>query len=194
MSDRFLIVGLGNPGREYASTRHNVGFMTLDELAERHGLSFSGSRFKAKTAEGTIAGSRMTLIKPQTFMNLSGEPVQNFLNFYKLEPEQNLIVICDNLDLEEAHIRLRPNGGTAGHRGMRDIANRIGQNFARLWIGIGRPPGRMEPRDYVLRRFNEEEAALFAETAARAARAIETWIQEGIDMAMSKHNGPPPEI
>jgi len=151
-----LIVGLGNPGRKYADNRHNVGFQCLDRLAEAWGLSFSRQKHKALLAQGQIAGLKVILAKPHTFMNLSGEAMERMARFYKVPPE-NILVIYDDLDLPVGRIRLRPEGGSGGHKGMQSIIEHLGSNgFPRLRVGIGRPT-HGDPVDYVLGDFTLDE-------------------------------------
>ncbi len=190
MSDKYLIVGLGNPGREYKDNRHNVGFQVVDHLAARHGLAFSRKQNDAFIATGMIAGKSVVLAKPQLYMNRSGRPVSGLLRFYKIDRER-LLVIFDDLDLPVGTIRLRPSGGAGGQNGMKDIIRHLGgEDFARLRVGIGRPPGRMDPAAYVLQDFSGEQLAVMREVYDRAADAVETWLREGIELAMSRHNGP----
>ncbi|HHN93782.1 MAG TPA: aminoacyl-tRNA hydrolase [Anaerolineae bacterium] len=186
-----LIAGLGNPGPQYAANRHNIGFRCLDRLAAAHGLTFDRRQKRALTARGVIAGREVLLVKPQTFMNESGRAVVPLARFYKVPPAR-LLVVYDDLDLPPGTLRLRPSGGSGGHRGMRSIIAQLGsQEFPRLRIGIGRPPGRMDPAAYVLQDFAPEEWPLMEETLARAIAAIEVWLTEGLDAAMSRYNGPP---
>lgn len=195
MTERFLIVGLGNPGKKYDGTRHNIGFRCVDTLADQYGLTFDGKKSKAKLADGTIAGQRVLLAKPQTFMNLSGEAVSGLANFYKIEPAR-ILIVYDELDLPLGTLRLRKLGGAGGHNGMKSIIQRLGtQNFPRLRFGIDRPPGRMDPAAYVLRPFADgDESILAAETVDRAAQAIVAWLTDGIDNAMNQHNGTAEEV
>jgi peptidyl-tRNA hydrolase, PTH1 family len=189
MAEMYLIVGLGNPGKEYANTRHNVGFMTLDALARKYGLSFGKKEKKADTASGMIAGRKVLLAKPQTYMNLSGEAVRGLMDFYKI-PRENLLVISDDLDIPLGTLRLRPGGSAGGQRGLKSIIQHIGsQEFNRVRFGIGRPPGKMDPSDYVLQAFKGDDEILAQEVIDRAIKAIETWLTEGMDEAMNKHNG-----
>lgn len=193
MSDKFLIVGLGNPGREYAANRHNVGFHAVDHLAARHNVPFSRVQHGAMTASGRIAGQSVILAKPQQYMNRSGTAVGALVRFYKLPPE-NLLVIFDDLDLPTGTVRLRPSGGSGGQNGMKHIIERLGtQDFPRVRIGIGRPPGRMDAAAYVLQNFGPGEQPLIDEALDRAADAVETWLRDGVELAMSRHNGPPAE-
>jgi PTH1 family peptidyl-tRNA hydrolase len=190
MGDMFLIAGLGNPGRKYRDNRHNVGFHVVDHFAERHGLDFSRMQNDAFVASGTAAGRRVILAKPQTYMNRSGGPVSALQRFYKL-PVEHVLIVYDDLDLPTGTIRVRPSGGSGGHNGMKDIIARLGSNeFPRVRVGIGRPPGRMEPTDYVLQNFGDDERIIMAEAVDHAADAIETWLRDGVTLAMSRHNGP----
>jgi PTH1 family peptidyl-tRNA hydrolase len=190
-TDRYLIVGLGNPGPKYAANRHNVGFQCLDRLAAAHGLAFEKRQKKARVALGTICGRRVVLAQPQTFMNDSGRSAVPLARFYQVPPER-LLVVYDDLDLPPGTLRMRSEGGSGGQKGMRSIIEQLGdQGFARLRIGIGRPPGQMDPAAYVLRDFPADEAPLVEETLERAVAAIETWLAEGVEMAMSRHNSGP---
>jgi PTH1 family peptidyl-tRNA hydrolase len=192
-----LIVGLGNPGREYAHNRHNVGFMTADRWVAAHALAFSKIQQQAIIAQGRSAGSggndrRVIVAKPQTFMNDSGRAVGALLRFYKIPIEQ-LLVIYDELDLPFGTIRLRPDGGAGGHNGMRSIIQHLGGNqFARLRIGIGRPPGRMDPAAFVLQDFGRDEVAELDAVLDRAGQAIDTFLADGITAAMNQFNPTPP--
>lgn len=189
-TDRFLVVGLGNPGREYQDTRHNIGFRCADALVRAHGLSYNAKkRSKAIVAEGAIAGRRVLVAKPQTFMNLSGSSVQGLAAFYRIPPE-HILVIFDDLDLPTATLRIRPKGGSGGHGGMTDIIRRLGtQDFPRVRFGIGRPPGRMDPAAYVLQRFSAGEEPAIAGAVSRAVAAVESWLRDGIEAAMNQFNG-----
>jgi PTH1 family peptidyl-tRNA hydrolase len=186
-----LIVGLGNPGKGYASHRHNVGFRVVEALARAHHLSFSRQKgFQARVAEGRIAGRRAILAKPQTFMNLSGRAVGRLVRARGIEIE-GLLVVYDDLDLPLGRLRLRPEGGAGGHKGMRSILDTLGnQAFPRLRIGIGRPPGQMDPADYVLRPFRTEEEPALVQVVARAVAAVECWLAEGLVAAMDQFNQP----
>lgn len=188
-SERYLLVGLGNPGREYQNTRHNIGFRCADAFTRAHGLAYERKkRSKAIVAEGMVAGQRVLVAKPQTYMNLSGSAVQGLAAFYRIAPER-ILVIYDDLDLPAATLRVRSKGGSGGHRGMTDIIRRLGtQDFPRIRFGIGRPPGRMEPADYVLQRFSADEEPAIAEAVERAVAAVEIWLRDGIDAAMNAYN------
>ncbi len=186
--DPYLIAGLGNPGAQYAANRHNVGFQCVERLAARYDLTFDKRQKRARVASGSIHERRVILVKPQTFMNESGRSVVSLARFYKV-PAVRLLVVYDDLDLAPGTLRMRPEGGSGGHKGMRSIAGHLGeQGFPRLRIGIGRPPGRMDPAAYVLRNFSTEEGPLLDETLERAVAAIELWLREGVEVAMSQYN------
>lgn len=188
MSDKVLIVGLGNPGRRYAGNRHNVGFQVLDQLATAHGLAFTRSQGQALIATGQIADRPVILAKPQTYMNESGRAVAALVRFYQIDMP-NLLVVYDDLDLPFGTLRLRPEGGAGGHHGMESIIAALGrQDFPRLRIGIGRPPGRMDPVDYVLQDFDREQQEFLPELYDRAVKAIVSFLSEGIVLTMSRHN------
>ena len=189
----YLIVGLGNPGLQYASDRHNVGFHCVGRLATDLGVAFDKRQKKARVALGTFGEQRTILAKPQTFMNDSGLAVAPLVRFYQV-PLEHLLVVFDDLDLPLGTLRLRPEGGSSGHKGMRSIIEHLGtQNFPRLRFGIGRPPGRMDPAAYVLQDFSTDEEPPWEETVARAAAAIQTWLREGIEVAMEQCNRHPGE-
>ena len=184
----YLVVGLGNPGPRYAANRHNVGFRCLDLLSTAHGLTFDRRQKRAGVALGAIHGRRVVLAKPQTFMNESGRAVVPLARFYRV-PAGRLLVVYDDLDLPLGRMRLRPEGGSGGHKGMRSIIEHLGdQDFSRLRIGIGRPPGRMDPAAYVLQDFSAEEEPLVEEVLERAMAAVETWLREGVEAAMGRYN------
>jgi PTH1 family peptidyl-tRNA hydrolase len=195
MNERYLIIGLGNPGPEYQDTRHNIGFRCVDALAQAHGLKFDQKKkSKARVADGTVVGKRILIAKPQTFMNLSGSSVQGLAAFYQIPPE-NMIVILDDLDLSLGTLRIRPKGGSGGHNGLTDIIQRLGtQEFPRIRFGIGRPPERMDPAAYVLRRFDQEELPIVTPAVDRVIKTLEVWLTEGIDIAMNRYNGSAEEV
>lgn len=208
-----LIVGLGNPGKQYEKNRHNVGFQIVDLLAGRHGLRFDAKQGKAKVALGVIdvqigvqqvplspepdaptvsraifQPQRVALGKPQTFMNLVGPSVAALLRFYKIAPAE-LLVIYDDLDLPLGLLRLRPAGGAGGHNGIKSIIGALGNgDFNRLRVGIDRPPGRMDPAAYVLQDFSAEQEAVMAATRARGVDAVQHWLVHGITAAMNAYN------
>lgn len=184
-----LIVGLGNPGREYKDTRHNVGFMLVDRLTIR--LNARGMKLQSKAIVITAQHEdrKIILAKPQTFMNLSGQSVQGLLRFYKL-PLENLLVVYDELDLPFCTLRIRPGGGPGGHNGIRSIIQQLGtQEFPRLRFGIDRPPGRMDAAAYVLQEFTNKELMTVSETLDKAADAALTFVTQGLNAAMNKFNG-----
>jgi PTH1 family peptidyl-tRNA hydrolase len=183
-----LVVGLGNPGREYAQTRHNIGFQIVSRFAEKHRLGFSRMQNQALVATGRIGNVRAVLAKPQTWMNDSGRAVGPLARFYKVELAR-LLIVYDDLDRPIGSLRLRSEGGHGGHNGMRSIITRLGtQEFARLRVGIGRPPGRMDPAAYVLQPFTRDEEIVMDTARDRAVEAIECFLAEGIVAAMNKFN------
>jgi PTH1 family peptidyl-tRNA hydrolase len=187
--DTFLIAGLGNPGREYREDRHNIGFMLVDRLAGKLNVRFARLQSKALVASANYAENKIILAKPQTFMNLSGQSVQGLIRFYKL-PLTNLLIAHDDLDLPPGTIRIRPDGGSAGQKGMVSIIERLGTDeFPRLRLGIGRPPGQMQAPDYVLQNFSHSEMTLISETLNRAVEAALEFVVKGLDAAMNKYNG-----
>ena len=189
MPDLYLIAGLGNPGPRYANTRHNIGFRVLDQLAARHNLTFSKTEQRAQVTTGTILGQRVLLAKPMTYMNLSGDSIAPLARFYKIPPER-ILIVCDDLDIPLGTLRLRKSGSSGGQNGMKHIIEQLGtQDINRVRFGIGRPPGRMDPADYVLTPFKGDEDILAAEVADRAVSAIEAWLTEGIEIAMTRYNG-----
>lgn len=189
---RYIIAGLGNPGREYIRNRHNVGFLFLEALAEKHNLKFSRMMHKGVVALGEIAGAKVALVKPMTYMNLSGECVGAIARFYKT-PAQDVLAVYDELDLPEGLLRLRGKGGAGGHNGMKSLITHLGTDaFPRLRIGIGRPPGRMAASDYVLQDFSAGEMEALNEAIDKAIEGVNRWITQGIDNAMNYVNAPPP--
>jgi PTH1 family peptidyl-tRNA hydrolase len=187
---RRLVVGLGNPGPDYATSRHNVGFQCVRTLARRHGLSFSATRSRARIAEGAILGQPVVLARPQTYMNLSGQSVKGLAQWLHLAPA-DILVIYDDLDLPLGRVRLRPGGSAGGHRGVRSIIDALGtQDFPRLRVGIGRPEGN-DAVDYVLGDFTADERRLMAQAYERAAEAVECVLTEGLEAAMNRFNATP---
>lgn len=185
----YLIIGLGNPGREYRDNRHNVGFMFIDRLIVR--LNARGMKVQSKAIVTTATHNECKLIlaKPQTYMNLSGQSAQGLLNFYKI-PIENMLIAHDDLDIPFGTIRIRPGGGPGGQRGMASTIEQLGtKDFPRLRIGIGRPPGRMDPAAYVLQNFSREELKILSEIIDRAADAALTFVTGGLNQAMNKYNG-----
>lgn len=188
-ADTFLLIGLGNPGREYRDNRHNFGFMVIDRLCVRLGARGMKLQSKAIVTSAMYDSRKLLLAKPQTYMNLSGQSVQGLAHFYKLPLEQ-LLVVHDDLDIPFGVMRLRPGGGPGGQKGVASAIERLGtKDFARLRLGIGRPPGRMDPADYVLQDFSREETPLVSEILDRAADAALSFVVDGLDKAMNKFNG-----
>jgi len=185
----YLLIGLGNPGREYRDNRHNVGFMLIDRLIVRLNARGLKVQSKAIVTTATYEDRKLILAKPQTYMNLSGQSAQGLLNFYKL-PMENMLVAHDDLDLPFGTIRIRPGGGPGGQKGMASTIERLGtKDFPRLRIGIGRPPGRMDPAAYVLQDFSRDEMKTLSEIVDRAAEAALTFVVDGLNKAMNKYNG-----
>ena len=189
MTETYLIVGLGNPGREYRETRHNVGFMLLDRLTVKLNARFTRLQSKALVASANYQERKIILAKPQTFMNLSGQSVQGVMHFYKL-PLENLLIAHDDLDLPVGTIRIRPDGRSAGQKGMTSTIERLGTDeFPRLRLGIGRPPGQMQAPDYVLQNFSDADMKVITDTLNQAVEAVLTFVTDGLDIAMNKFNG-----
>lgn len=185
----YLIAGLGNPGRDYKLNRHNIGFMVLDSLADRLGEKFSRYEAKALVTKERYQGQRLILAKPQTYMNESGQAVSNLVRFYKI-PLENLLIVYDEVDLPFGTIRIRPNGGSAGHRGIQSIIERMGtEQFSRLRVGIGRPPGRKQAASYVLRDFSTDELEFISPITEKVVEAVLTFVVDGVEKAMNDFNG-----
>ena len=185
----FLLIGLGNPGREYANTRHNFGFMLIDRIAVR--LNARGMKVlsKAIVMDARYEERKVILAKPQTYMNLSGQSVQGLAHFYKI-PYTNLMILSDDLDLPFGTIRIRASGGPGGQRGLSSILEKLGtKDIPRMRLGIDRPPGRMDPADYVLQNFSRDESQILSETLDRAADAALEFVTKGLNAAMNKFNG-----
>ena len=187
--DTFLLIGLGNPGREYKDNRHNIGFMLIDRLAVRLNARGLKLQSKAIVTSGLYEERKLILAKTQTYMNLSGQSVQGLLHFYKIPPE-NLMVAHDDLDLPLGTVRIRPSGGAGGQKGMASTIDHLGtKDFPRLRLGIGRPPGRMDAAAYVLQDFSRADLLIVSETLDRAADAVLTFVTQGLNAAMNKFNG-----
>lgn len=184
-----IIAGLGNPGARYHMTRHNVGFDTIDFLAAQYRLAHFKSKHSALISEGMLQGEKVMLVKPQTYMNNSGESLAEILNYYKADPSR-LIVIYDDIDLEAGKLRIRQKGGPGTHNGMRSVISLLGtEDFPRVRIGIGKPDPQMDLSDYVLSRFSEEERRLVNEAIEKAALAVSTMVCASVEVAMGKYNG-----
>lgn len=187
------VVGLGNPGPEYARSRHNIGVEVLAELVRRHGTSSFKVKFEAEVQQVRIGAENVLLVAPQTYMNNSGRSVRKMVDFFQL-PIEDLLVVCDDLNLPTGQLRFRASGSAGGQKGLDDTIRRLGtQDFSRLRIGIGRPPGRMDPADYVLGKFSRDEREVIAIAVAAAADGVETWCLDGIEAAMNRFNAPPPQ-
>jgi peptidyl-tRNA hydrolase, PTH1 family len=187
-SEFYLIVGLGNPGREYAGNRHNVGFQCVDRLADAHGMALRKNRFGASLEEGHIGARHVVLAKPLTFMNDSGKAVGPISKWYKIPPER-ILVIYDNLDLPLGKVRLRPNGSSGGHKGINSIIAALGtRDFGRLRVGIGRPTYG-DPVDYVLGNFDREQSPVIQAAYDQVLRIVPCFLEEGMLKAMNTYNG-----
>ncbi|MCK5314122.1 MAG: aminoacyl-tRNA hydrolase [Anaerolineales bacterium] len=185
---RFLIVGLGNPGRQYKGNRHNVGFMLADRLAERLGVAFSRMESRALVTKTNYLGKQLILAKPQTYMNLSGQAVAALVRFYKI-PLDHLLIAYDDVDLPLGTIRIRPMGGSGGQKGMKSTIERLStEEFPRIRLGVDRPPGSMEAAAYVLKDFSKDEAEMVHHIIDRASDAVLVFIAEGLEAAMNKYN------
>lgn len=183
----FLIVGLGNPGREYAGTRHNVGFDVLDLISEKYNISINRTKFKGEYGEGNINNDKVILLKPATFMNLSGESVREAVNFYKI-PKENVIVIYDDISLEVGRMRIRKSGSAGGHNGIKNIIAQLGNDvFTRIKVGVGAPTNDLV--NHVLGRFDENDRTVIEKTFEASTEAVALIISEGADTAMNKYNG-----
>lgn len=185
----FLIVGLGNPGKKYEGTRHNIGFDVIDALAERYNINMNEKKHRALCGTGVILGAKVILAKPLTYMNLSGESAAEIINYYKLDPEAKMLVIFDDVSLVPGQIRVRKKGSAGGHNGIKSIIARTGtQNFMRIKVGVGEKPKDWDLADYVLGRFAKEERALVDAAVEAAAAAAGLILQGEIDRAMNDFN------
>ena len=185
----YIIAGLGNPTREYEKTRHNVGFEVIDVLADMLGTTVEEKKFKGCYGRGIIGGEKVLLLKPQTFMNLSGESIRAASDFYKVDPE-HIIIIYDDISLDVRQMRIRKKGSAGGHNGIKNIIAHLGtQEFPRIKVGVGDKPKKMDLADYVLSRFSKEDRAAMEDAFKEAAKAVEVMITEGMDTAMNQFNG-----
>lgn len=183
-----LIVGLGNPGRKYEETRHNVGFIVAAKVAVLTSAGSSKVKFEGELAEGNLDGNKISILCPHTYMNASGQSVRKAFDFYKLELS-DLLVVCDDLNLTSARLRIRPSGSAGGQKGIQDIIRHLGsESFPRLRVGIGRPPDGWTVTDYVLGKFSEAEKETFEKASTDAAHAVLCWATEGIGPAMNRFN------
>ena len=185
----FFFFFFGNPGRQYEKTRHNMGFDTIDELIDRHRIPQGGIAHKAMYGKGMIAGEKVLAVKPLTYMNLSGESLREWVNYYKLDPETEMIVIYDDIDLEPGQIRIRKKGSAGGHNGIKSIIAQLGtQNFYRIKVGVGAKPRGWDLADYVLGRFSSDERIAVDKAICDAADAVEMILRDGIESAMNHYN------
>ena len=185
----YIIAGLGNPGKKYEGTRHNIGWQVVDELADKHGIRIMESRFRGLVGKGAIGGEKVLLLKPLTYMNLSGESIAEAVRFYKLDAATQLIVISDDISLDVGQLRMRKKGSAGGHNGLKNIIAHLGsEEFMRIKIGVGDKPAGGDLVDYVLGSFNRQEKETLAGTKKNAVLAIETIISDGIDKAMNLCN------
>ncbi len=185
----YIIVGLGNPKKEYENTRHNIGFDVIDELAEQEKIDLSEKKHKAIIGKGYVAGQKCILAKPQTFMNLSGESVRELIDYYKVDEESELIVIADDISLDVGQLRIRKKGSAGGHNGLKNIIAHLGHDkFNRVKMGVGEKPKGWDLADYVLGHFSAEERKVMDKAAERAADAIRMIISEDADAAMNMYN------
>lgn len=185
-----IIVGLGNPGREYENTRHNVGFCVIDMLAETYRISVTEKKHKALIGKGMIEGEKVVLAKPQTYMNVSGESVRALLDYYKADARGELIVIYDDISLDVGKLRVRKKGSAGGHNGIKNILLHLGHDeFARIKVGVGDKPKGYDLADYVLSRFDAGDREKMAESMARASEAVVSVLKDGADRAMNLYNG-----
>lgn len=188
-SEFFIIAGLGNPGRKYDNTRHNVGFGTVDLLSQRHGIKVSRLKHKALVGDGTIKNKKVLLVKPQTFMNLSGESIRDLMEWFKI-PMEKLILIYDDADLPLGKVRVRPSGSSGTHNGMKSVIFQLQKDdFPRIRIGIDKAPEGWDLADYVLARFNSEEGKIIGAGISNAADAAEAIVISGVNTAMNRYNG-----
>lgn len=185
----YIIAGLGNPGKKYEGTRHNIGWQVMDELADKHQIRIMESRFKGLVGKGVIGGEKVLLLKPLTYMNLSGESIGEAVRFYKIDETSRLIVVSDDISLDVGQLRMRKKGSAGGHNGLKNIISHLGsEEFMRIRIGVGDKPAGSDLVDYVLGSFSKEEKKILDETKRNAVLAIETIISDGIDKAMNLYN------
>lgn len=185
----YIIVGLGNPDRQYQNTRHNIGFDVVDAIAEKYGIAVGEKKHKAVIGKGFIAGQKVVLVKPQTYMNLSGESVRAVIDFYKVDEKTELIVISDDVSLDVGRIRIRKKGSAGGHNGLKNIILHLGHDeFMRVRMGVGENPQGRDLADYVLGHFTKTDREVMDESAQNAAAAIEVMITQGPDAAMNLYN------
>ena len=192
MDSFFIIVGLGNPGRKYDGSRHNVGFDVIDELVDRWHIGGPDRFGKSMIGKGRIGDRKVILVKPMTYMNLSGEAVQEIVHYYKADPSRDLVVISDDIDLETGHLRIRKKGSAGSHNGLKNIVQHLGTgDFPRIRIGVGaKPDPSFDLADYVLGHFTSEEKKVMEEAVGKAAEAVACMVSDGVDIAMNRYNTP----
>ena len=185
----YMIAGLGNPGKEYNNTRHNIGFAFIDALAQEYDINVMDVKLKALTGKGMIGGQKVLLVKPLTFMNLSGESIRPLADYYKVDPESELIVVSDDITLSPGGIRIRKKGSAGGHNGLKNIIGQLGtENFKRIRIGVGEKPKGYDLADYVLGHFSKEEQPLMQEGITKAKEALNLILAGNMDQAMNEYN------
>ena len=186
----YIIAGLGNPDRKYAGTRHNIGFDVITYLSDKYDISLSKTGFKSKLGQGFLAGEKVLLMKPQTYMNLSGEAVGEAVNFYKIDTSTELIVVQDDIDLPPGNIRIRAKGSAGGHNGIKSVISHVGGNeFVRIKLGVGGKPEGRDLADHVLSGFDRDMEPLIRKVIEMAGEAVLTTMKEGAEAAMNKYNG-----
>ena len=192
MDSFFIIVGLGNPGRKYDGTRHNVGFDVIDELVDRFHIGGPEKFGKSMIGKGRIGDRKVILVKPMTYMNLSGEAVQEIVHYYKVDPRQDLVIISDDIDLEVGQLRIRKKGSAGGHKGLKNIVQHLGNGaFTRIRVGVGgKPAPGYELMDFVLGHFSGEDRKVMEEAVSKAAEAVACMVTDGVDLAMNRFNTP----
>lgn len=185
----FVIVGLGNPGKEYENTRHNIGFDVIDCIAKKEGIDLKEKKHKALIGKGMMEGQKVLLVKPQTYMNLSGESVRSVLDFYKIDETAELLIISDDISLVPGQIRIRKKGSAGGHNGLKSIIKHLGHDqFLRMKMGVGEKPAGYDLADYVLGHFDKHDCELVNEAVERASEAVKVLLKEGTDAAMNLYN------
>lgn len=185
----YIIAGLGNPGKQYENTRHNIGWQVIDKLADKHGIRVLENKFKGLIGKGMICGEKVILVKPLTYMNLSGECIGEIVNYFKIDETSELVVIADDISLDVGFIRMRKKGSAGGHNGLKSIIAHLGhEDFIRMKMGVGDKPAGYDLADYVLGHFTKEESKVLDESINNATLAIETIISEDIDKAMNLYN------
>lgn len=191
----YIIAGLGNPEKKYIGTRHNVGFATIDKLSDIYNIGITGTKFNGAYGKGTIAGEKVILLKPITYMNLSGECIRPLADYFKVDTKTELIVISDDIDLDVGALRIRPKGSAGGHNGLKSIIAHLGHDeFSRVRVGVGHKPPKMDLADYVLGHFAGDDARLIELSIENAAEAVKEIIENGTDSAMNKFNGKKAEL